>query len=448
MNPQIESPPTRTLADWLKFQEELHPNAIDLGLDRVREVLRRLDFRPPSCSVITIAGTKGKGSTAAILNSIYASAGYRTGVFTSPHLLRYNERIRIHQQEISDESLCVVFERIDAARGDISLTYFEFNTLAALLAFSTANLDVWILEVGMGGRLDATNVIDANLSLVTSIGIDHTEWLGNDVESIGREKAGIFRSGRMALFGSVDMPNSIQQVANEMQSPLLRAGQQFGFETKQNEWSWWMRCDNQAYSLESLPRPGISGDIQLQNAALSLAAIYLLNKRLPLSRKAIEQGLREVRLSGRFDRLITARTPGVEWILDVAHNPMSAAVLAAHLHAYIVPKDTVSKGAVSKGKVIAIFGMLSDKDVMGTIRALSAEVDEWIAVTLGGTRTLSKERLSESLRECGVNIAGVVDSVVAGCELARQCVVPGDRVLVCGSFMTVAPALQWLNSTQ
>lgn len=424
---------TRTLDDWLKYQEELHPSTIELGLDRVREVLRRLNFQLPLCPVITIAGTKGKGSTAAMLESIYTNAGYRTGLFTSPHLLRYNERIRIKQREVNDESLCVAFERVDNARGDISLTYFEFNTLAALLTFSTANLDVWVLEVGMGGRLDATNVIDADIALVTSIGIDHTEWLGNDVESIGREKAGIFRKQRAALFGSADMPQSIQQVADEVQTPLLRAGKEFGYAAKQNDWSWWMRHD-QSYSLESLPRPGIGGDIQLQNAALSLAAIHLLKNQLPVSRAAIDVGLRAVRLQGRFDRMLTSRTPEVEWILDVAHNPMSAAVLAKHLHAHSI-----------SGRTIVIFGMLTDKDVVGTIQALSAEVDEWIGATLNSPRALSGQRISEYLHQCGEVVVATADSVVAACELAAGCVKPGDRVLVCGSFMTVAPTLQWLK---
>jgi dihydrofolate synthase/folylpolyglutamate synthase len=232
------------------------------------------------------------------------------------------------------------------------------------------------------------------------------------------------------------MPQSVQRVADELNAPLLRLGKEFGFETTLHDWSWWMRYGNQSFELQALPLPAIGGAIQTQNAALSLATVQLLNQQRPVARAAIEQGLRNVRLPGRFDCISSTRTPGVTWILDVAHNPMSAAILATHLHSY----------ARSKRRTIAVFGMLSDKDVAGTIHALSAQVDEWIAVGLSGTRALSNIKLSELLNECGVSIVGSADNVVAGCELASQRASAGDCIVVCGSFMTVAPAMQWLNT--
>ncbi len=426
-----------TLSSWLEWQQGLHHSSIDLGLDRVREVLRRLQFQPPSCPVITIAGTKGKGSCAAMLTTIYSAAGYRAGMFTSPHLQRYNERIQINQQEISDESLCVAFERINTARGEISLTYFEFNTLAALLAFSTATLDVWILEVGMGGRLDAVNVMDADVAIVTSIGLDHTEWLGNDLESIGREKAGIFRAHRPALYGAAQMPSSIATTAENMHATLQRANHDFGFTAQDQHWSWWMKDAVNDIHLDALPWPGIAGGIQLWNASVTLAALQLLIKRLPVSRTAIDAGLKNVFLHGRFQRVESTKTPGVEWILDVAHNPMSAMVLAEHLHDYL--------HAHRQGKLIAIIGMLSDKDVQGTIMALRDCVAAWIAVTLQGTRALSATQLAEHLRHCEVTVLATAEDINVACEIASQQVVAGDVILVCGSFMTVGPALTWLE---
>lgn len=427
-----------SLSSWLSWQETLHPSTIDLGLDRVRVVLRRLGFQKPDVPVITIAGTKGKGSCAAMLDSIYAASDYRTGVFTSPHLQRYNERIRINQQEVSDESLCIAFERIDAARGDISLTYFEFNTLAALLTFSTAALDVWILEIGMGGRLDAVNVIDSDIAMVTSIGLDHTEWLGNDLESIGREKAGVFRANRPALYGSATMPKSIQQVANEVGAYLLKADRDFGFDEEGQIWSWWMKQNDRQMELKPLSAPGIEGSIQKWNASLVLAAVQLLSLRLPVTQQAINAGLVNTKTSGRFQRVVP-KNSSAEWILDVAHNPMSALVLAQHLY-----EDRTRCGATEKPTTLAIFGMLSDKDIDGTITALRDEVDEWIAVTLPGTRALTATQVAEHLRHSDVSVAAELNSIDKACDLAgRRANI--DRIVVCGSFHAVGPALAWLE---
>jgi dihydrofolate synthase/folylpolyglutamate synthase len=421
------------LSDWLSWQETLHPNAIDLGLERVRAVLQRLQWQTPTCPVITIAGTKGKGSCAALLDSMLGAAGYRVGLFTSPHLHRYNERIHIGGQEISDESLCVAFERINTARGEISLTYFEFNTLAALLCFASAAVDVMVLEVGMGGRLDAVNVIDADVAIVTSIGLDHTEWLGQDVASIGREKAGVFRKDRPALFGGKEMPASVQTVATEVGAQLLLAQRDFGFTEQQHGWRWWM----QTRQLEQLPLPSIGGEIQVWNASVALAALHLLSARLPVSRAAIEQGLRATQLSGRFQIVAATATRPSEWILDVAHNPLSATVLADHLAAY--------SNRTGRKRTIAVLGVLADKDLHGMIDALRNQVDAWIAVGLSGPRALSAQLLAERLRMEGVTVLGTAADVHSACELAGQEAGAGNRVLVCGSFMSVGPALEWLS---
>ena len=427
-----------TLAEWLAWQETLHHATIDLGLNRVREVMQALDLVQPSCPVITISGTKGKGSCAALLASLYSAAGYRVGLFTSPHLQRYNERIRINQQCISDQSLCVAFERINMARRDTSLTYFEFNTLAALLTFSSAMLDVWILEVGMGGRLDAVNVIDADVAIVSSIGLDHTEWLGNDLEAIGREKAGIMRRGQPAVFAAAQMPQSIQTVADEIGARLLRAEKEFGFDDHGSHWSWWSNSGGEKYQMDGLPAPGIAGAVQLWNAAAVLMALNLLSQRLPINRLALEQGLADVRLSGRFQRIVSEKAQDVEWILDVAHNPMSATVLAAHLRHHVNTNGT-------QGRTITVFGMLSDKDVVGTVNALQSVVDEWIVTGLGGMRALSEHELAMALRRGGLVVQSVAADVGSACSLALARAKPGDRILVCGSFLTVGAALTWLE---
>jgi len=424
------------LSDWLAWQEKLHPSTIDLGLDRVRAVLQRLHWQAPTHPVITIAGTKGKGSCATLLESIYRAAGYRTGLLTSPHLHRYNERIRIAGQEIDDQSLCVAFERINQARGELSLTYFEFNALAALLCFATAGLDVLILEVGMGGRLDAVNIVDADVAIVTSIGLDHTEWLGNDLESIGREKAGIMRAGRPALFGAKEMPQSIAQVAHDVGASLLRAERDFTFNRNDQLWNWQMG----ERQFKALPMPGIAGEVQLWNASVALAAIELLATRLPVSRSAIEQGLRGAQLSGRFQVLPQTARRHAEWILDVAHNPLSAVTLAQHLR-----EHSRRYGA---RRTIAIFGVLADKDLQGMLAALREQVDEWIAVSLPGPRALPAETIAQRLRATGLTVLGSCADVASACELAESYVKSNERVLVFGSFLSVGPALEWLNVSQ
>jgi dihydrofolate synthase/folylpolyglutamate synthase len=417
------------LADWLSWQETLHPQAIDLGLERLERTLDRLGFRPPTCPVITVAGTNGKGSCVALLSHILKAAGYRVGAFTSPHLIRYNERIVIDGREASDASLIAAFERIDAARGDDTLTFFEFNTLAALLVFETAQPDAIVLEVGMGGRLDAVNVIDPDVALVTSIALDHCDWLGPDVETIGKEKAGIFRSSRHAIFGAYELPESIRMRAHELQSELLRLGVDFGFERDAMGWSWW--GSSGALRFEHLPRPGLFGDAQFENAAAVLQVLACLSTRLPVDRNALESGLRSVQLAGRFQR-----HPGaVEWILDVAHNPAAAKTLAEQLRL-----------DVGLARTLAVCGILGDKDIGGIVEQLRESFDEWIIAALPGARAVPVDELASRVRRIGANVVATAASVADACRIAQDRAAPGDRVVAFGSFLTVGPALEWLES--
>lgn len=413
------------LSEWLTWQETLHPNPVDLGLERITQVLQRLQWRGFDCPVITIGGTKGKGSCAAMSESILQAAGYRVGLFTSPHLRHYNERIRIAGREIADAALCAAFERIDRARAGVTLTYFEFNTLAALLSFAAANLEVVILEVGMGGRLDAVNVIDADVAIVTSIGLDHCEWLGHDLESIGREKAGIMRPGRPAIYGSPSMPESIAAYAEQIGARLVRAGRDFGANVQGDSWEWW--CGERR--LDALPPPALPGAVQIHNAAAALAALDCLSARVPVTRAAIATGLRQVYLPGRFQVI-----PGdPEWILDVAHNPMSAQTLANNL------------AARPRRRTVAVFAALGDKDLGSMVEALHPQVEAWVVAQLEGPRAVPVGGLRDRLVELGVDVRGTAATVAQACELAQACMQASDRVLVFGSFLVVGPALDWLG---
>jgi len=438
----------KSLSEWLRWQEKLHPSAIDLGLDRMRRTLARLAWQTPKCPVITVGGTNGKGSTVALTSRILAEAGYRVGTFTSPHLLRYNERIVLDGREVSDESLVAAFERIDAARGEDTLTFFEFNTLAALLIFDTAGVDAMVLEVGLGGRLDSVNAVDADVAIVTSISLDHMDWLGPDVESIGREKAGIFRAGRPAIFGSRDMPNSIAEVAQQLGTPLYRLGRDFTWSCapaedrttraqraveseRDDRWSWRGRSS----SYEDLPRPALVGELQFDNASAVLCALECLSARLPVSRDAIERGLKTVTLPGRF-QIITRNEPvATEWILDVAHNPAAAQALGAQL-----------ANCPAGGRTLAVCGILGDKDIEGVAASLRGAFDAWIVVGLDSPRAVPLNDLSQRLAKAGANIVANADSVASGCEIAQTMARAGDRIVAFGSFLTVGPALEWLQT--
>jgi dihydrofolate synthase/folylpolyglutamate synthase len=414
-----------TLQDWLDWQQRLHPSAIDLDLERVRAVLAALGPARPR-QVLTVGGTNGKGSVTAMLDAMLRAAGYDVGCFTSPHLRRYNERIRIGGLEVDDGALMECFDRIDRARGDTSLTFFEWNTLAALLAFERAGVDAAVLEVGLGGRLDAVNAVDADVAAVVSVGLDHMEWLGPTVEHIGREKAGIFRPGRVAIFGSRRAPDSIGEVATRIGARLRRLGTDFDFVERPDGWDY---ISTRARRPD-LPLPGIPGAVQLGNAATALAMLEAAEPALLVPDDAVKSGLKRVRLAGRFQ--VVEGEP--QWVLDVAHNPDAARVLGEELAARPVA-----------GRTRAVCGILGDKDVAGIGRALAGAVQDWCAVRLDGPRALPEAELAARLEAAVGRPVACAPSVAAACAgtLARSA--PGDRIVVFGSFLTVGAALEWLD---
>jgi dihydrofolate synthase / folylpolyglutamate synthase len=423
------APRFERLDDWLDWQQQLHPATIELGLQRIAHVLARTGWRRPSVPVITVGGTNGKGSCVALLDAILRAGGYRVATFTSPHLVDYRERVRIDGEKVSAASLIVAFERIADALAPDSLTYFEFNTLAALLTFETACPDAIVLEVGLGGRLDSVNVVDADVAVVVSIGLDHMDWLGPDEESIGREKAGIFRAGRPAVSGTPQPPQSIRDVASDIGARLLVRGTDFdGRRAGEQSWDWLV---NGQVELAALPLPALPGPVQVANAATALMTLRQVADRLPLTRPAVVRGLESVWLPGRFQRVPDPR--GFEWILDVAHNPAAAAALAANLRALPVT-----------GRTFAVCGMLGDKDVPGVVGALRESFDRWFAATTEGPRAIDAAELQQRARVAGVAVEPV-GGIAATLQQAALAAGPGDRVVVFGSFHTVGPALASLG---
>jgi dihydrofolate synthase/folylpolyglutamate synthase len=425
-----------TLAEWLALQERVHVRAIDLGLDRVGTVAKTLGVERPGYRVITVGGTNGKGSTVATLEALLLALGLRVGALTSPHLLRYNERVHVAGREVSDAQLVDAFARIEAARGATTLTFFEYNTLAALLLFADANVDVAVLEVGLGGRLDAVNLVAADVAVLCSVGFDHRDWLGDTLEAIGAEKAGIFRAGRPAVLGTPQMPASVYAAIEQLGARAVVAERQFSWAVgeSQDPYSWSYR--GLRGEIPNLPAPRLAGSIQYRNTATALAAVEsLLNAARPslrcppLSRELIAAALATVQLAGRFQII-----PGpVEWILDVAHNEPAAQILQANLAARPV-----------SGRTLAVCGILQDKDATQIARVLAGAADVWIACALPGPRGGTASQLAARLAP-SVRVAQHADSVAAGCELARGLARPGDRVLVFGSFSTVTAALEWLQ---
>lgn len=415
-----------TLDQWLAWQESLHPRAIDLGLERVQGVAAALGVGRFEVPVVTVGGTNGKGSCVALLESILRAGGYRVGAFTSPHLVRYHERIRIDGREITDAQVLDAFARIDAARGATSLTFFEFNTLAALLTFHAARLDAILLEVGLGGRLDAVNIVDADVALLTSIGLDHCDWLGSTREEIGREKAGIFRRGRPAVLGAPPIPDSVRESARRIGALLREPGADYFYARRNDTWDW----HNARTRHDALPLPALVGRPQLDNAAAVLAVLEELRAPLPVARQALLAGLESVELPGRFQRV-----PGrIEWILDVAHNPDAAVRLADTLEALSAHPRT-----------IAITGILRDKDARAIVAALAPHVAQWIAVDLPGPRGMTGAQLRELCAASGDARWSTASSVADACARASVAGDDGDRILVFGSFLTVGPALEWLK---
>jgi dihydrofolate synthase / folylpolyglutamate synthase len=415
----------RPLAQWLEFIGRQHPDAIALGLDRVREVLSRMTVRI-GCPVVTVAGTNGKGSVCAMLETILRVSGRRVGLYTSPHLLRYNERVRLAGEEVADDPMAQAFAAVDEARRGVPLTYFEFGTLAAFWLFSRADLDALVLEVGLGGRLDAVNVIDADCAVIAGIGLDHAEYLGDSRESVGREKAGIFRAGRPAVIADPEPPASLLEVARNVGAKLLRLGEDFGYRAHPGQWDYWGPAGRRS----SLAYPALRGARQLRNAAAALAALDALRERLPVGMQDVRRGLAEVSLAGRFQVL-----PGrPSLILDVAHNPEAAQALAENLGASGFAAET-----------IAVFGMLRDKDIAGVARALAARVTRWHLASLSGPRGASAAELARALDAAGVSGPRAEHaSVAAALAAARGEAGENDKIIAFGSFLTVADVMQSL----
>lgn len=422
---------SRSLEQWLAYQQGAHGLSIDLSLERVREVAARLGLLDKRCPAVIIAGTNGKGSTAAALAALLQSCGQRAGLFTKPHLVRYNERIRIDGVQVSDAVLLAAFERIEAARGAVTLTYFEYNALAALEAFRRAAVDVMVLEVGLGGRLDAVNIIDADVAVLCSIGIDHSEWLGATLEQIGAEKAGVFRRRQKVVLGSAAMPESVWRAARELDCQVWTAERDFSWRIHGDGSGgepWDYQCA--PCRLEHLPAPALAGAIQYRNCSSALTALQLLAVPGACEAANIAQGLRRSALPGRFQIV-----PGeVEWILDVAHNEPAAAVLAGALAA-----------RHCTGRSFAVAGMLADKDAAGIARALDPLIDHWL---LAGIEDEPRGLDASSLYARLPPLRGTVElanNVAAACARARALSAPRDRVIVLGSFHVVGPALVWLG---
>jgi dihydrofolate synthase/folylpolyglutamate synthase len=416
----------RSLSEWLDYQQQVHPDEIELGLDRLREVWHRLhpaEFNP---RVISVAGTNGKGSCVAYLDAILRAASWRVGSYTSPHLIRYNERIHITGEEVDDDDLCAAFERIEECREEITLTYFEFGTLAALDLFSRHQLDVVILEVGLGGRLDAVNLMDADAALVTSIGIDHQAWLGDNRDDIGGEKAGILRSGQPAVYAETDMPAGFLRAATAIGAKLYHAGDDYHYMTVQDGWSW----ESGVTFRHALPMPSMRGLYQMQNAAGVLMVLHLLRQRLPVSQEALRQGLIQAQLPGRFQ--IIAGEPLI--ILDVAHNQEAAAMLAANLDSLQLP-----------GKLRAIFSMYADKPLQSVVATLKKAVDEWYIYPLDDERGFSGEELRAGVEQAAGDVNVIThDSLQDAFQVAKQASAAGDVIMIFGSFQVVGEALKMM----
>jgi dihydrofolate synthase / folylpolyglutamate synthase len=419
-NPQSRIP-NPGLSDWLDYQQRVHPRAIELGLERVRAVWHELGAPSPARTVITVGGTNGKGSTVAFLEAMLRADGRRVGAYTSPHLLRYNERVRIDGVEASDDALVAAFERIEAARGDIALTYFEYGTLAALLLFADAKLDVALLEVGLGGRLDAVNIIDADAAIVTTIDIDHQDWLGNDRDSIGREKAGIFRAGRPAIIGDADAPRGLLDAAESRNADMRIARRDFFVDIADDGWHW--RSGDTALAL---PPPTLDAPCQHANAAAAITALHALRNRLGWNDVAIARGVAQAHIGARLQRFPSAP----ELVVDVAHNPQAARVLASWLASH-----------PASGRTIAVFGALGDKDVRGIVEPLAGAVDAW---HLAGLATDSPRGLTSTALGAlmhGVAMTGSHDDVASALAAAFSGAGPDDRVIAFGSFFVAAAAL-------
>ena len=417
----------KTLAEWLSWQETFHLSEIDLGLDRIRKVATKLDLLSPTFPIITVAGTNGKGSTVALFESILNAQGYKTGSYTSPHLNEYNERIKLNAINAKDDLIVEAFEEIDNARGDISLTYFEFGTLAAMLLFIKQNIDVAILEVGLGGRLDASNLWDTSLAIITNIGIDHVDWLGDDRDIIAIEKSGIMRKDIPAICGDLNPPDNIAKEARRIGANLYQISHEFSYhKNDDNTWIW--EGFNKKHTL---PLTALAGAFQLNNAATVVAGLQIVNNLLPVTQESIKQGLKKVSLTGRLQTI--HHNP--EWLIDVAHNPDAAKQLAKHLQTHSI-----------NGKTIALFSMLKDKDIQQVVSIMDQYIDAWHIVELEGSRSTKLCELKEIINKQNPDktvvthqsFSDAIKSIKTSSNLQ-------DRVVAFGSFLVVSELIKLMR---
>jgi dihydrofolate synthase/folylpolyglutamate synthase len=412
-----------SLKGWLDWQESLHPLAIDLGLERAAQVFQALNpdcLKPPT---ITVAGTNGKGSCIAYLEAIYRAQGYRVGAYSSPHILKYNERIKIDGKPVSDELICEAFERIEAVRGNTSLSYFEFGTLAALDIFWRSGLDIQLLEVGLGGRLDAVNIVDPDVALITSIGIDHVDWLGATREAIGQEKAGIFRAKTPAIVGDCNPPASLLKNAIDKNALLHCIDKDFGFKKQTTTWDWFAGDRH----IRQLPEPGLKGEHQYRNASAVILAVEILAKNLPVSDRSIRVGLKNTHLLGRF-QLINDKIPV---LLDVGHNPEAVKTLVDYLNKTFPGK-----------RIHAIFSMMKDKDIASVINIMSPVVYDWFFAPLANPRAATESVMQEIFSQNPVTKVSFGFTCFAQAyDAAKNQALEDDLLLVFGSFFLVSDCL-------
>ena len=414
------------LTDWLGYIESIHPSTIDLTLERIKIVIERLNL-DISFPILTVGGTNGKGSTCSILESIYREAGYKVACYTSPHFLNFNERIKIQTLAVSDEVICEAFSRIELAREDVTLTYFEYGTIAAMIIFSEAHVDVAILEVGLGGRLDAVNVFDADCAIVTTVDLDHMDYLGHTREAIGFEKAGIYRTEKTSICGDFDPPQSLIKHAELIHADLKIIGKDFGYEAHHDSFDFLI----DSTFVMNLPLPKLQGDFQLANATNALMAVKAMEDKLPLTEISIQKGITLTLLPGRFQEV--KKMPSL--ILDVAHNPQAARSLSHNLKTHVV-----------LGKTIAVFSILKDKDIFGVINELNLDIDDWFIAEIQNERAASIENISNTIQK--INLSAHIEAfknIQEAYQFASKEVRRNDRIIVFGSFFTVADIMKIIS---
>lgn len=429
---------TRDLASWLSYIESLHPKSIAMGLGRVKQVIARLKLQP-KFTIITVAGTNGKGSTCAMLEQIYRQAGYQVGCYTSPHLLRYNERVRVNGAEVADADLCAAFAAIEQARNDdihkvIQLTYFEVATLAAVWHFMQANIDVAILEIGLGGRLDAVNAFEPDAAIVTSVDLDHMEFLGDTREKIGFEKAGVFRAGIPAICGDNEPPQSLIEHAQQIHADLKCINHSFSYQLEGENWQYFLNGKPRY----ALPLPALKGTYQLNNASCAITAVESLQSKLPVTQDAIIRALQQVTLAGRFQTVAMHTNGSAKVILDVAHNPHAARALL----------DNLKASRQTQGKTIAVFAMLADKDIKAVIDTVKGEINSWYIAGIDHVRGAPAQELAALLATILPDVQPkVFDSIAQAYAQACIDMTENDKIIVFGSFFTVSNVMQVIEQS-